>query len=107
MHVAELFRQDDRRSVAVAPAVAVFSQWAEDLLVRMCMLDGQAAPGSIEPLALQLLWAEALGSEAPGTGMSFLADGERVLAARQARTAERLIRNWWPHDEQPHLERAF
>ncbi len=107
MHVAELFRQDDTRAVAVAPAVAVFSQWAEDLLVRMCMLDGQAAPGSIDPIALQLWWAEALGSEALGTGMSFLADGERVLAARQARTAERLIRNWWPHDEQPHLERAF
>ena len=107
MHVAELFRQDDRRSVAVAPAVAVFSQWVEDLLVRMCMLDGQAAPGSIDPIALQLLWAEALGSEAPGAGMSFLADGERVLAARQARSAERLIRNWWPQDDQPRLERAF
>ncbi|MSQ98524.1 MAG: hypothetical protein EXR85_04405 [Xanthomonadales bacterium] len=102
MHVAELFRQDDMRSVAVAPEVVVFSQWAEDLLVRMCMLDGKAAPGSIDPIALQLLWAEALG-----TGMSFLADGERVLAARQARTAERLIRNWWPQDDQPRLERAF
>ena len=100
--VADVFHQSPDKNVILAPPAAVFSQWVEDLLVRISLLDGKAAHASIAPVALQHLWAEALDKE-----IEFMADGERNLAARQARSARRLLQLWWPEETAPHLARAF
>jgi hypothetical protein len=90
MHVAESLCRDAATEVIVAPPVAVFSQWVEDLLVTIYLLGGKPAPASVDAGSLIQLWAEALDGE-----MVFLAEGERNLAALQARAADRLLQHWW------------
>ena len=102
MHVAETLRRDAAKEVIIAPPVAVFSQWVEDLLVRICLLDGKEAPASVDAGTLIQIWAEILERE-----MDFLAEGERNLAARQARAADRLLQHWWTGEDTPWLERTF
>lgn len=102
MHVADAFRAAPGREVVVAPPVAVLSQWVEELVVRMCLMDGEAAPVSVDAFELLQLWERALGER-----FSYLAKGERMLAARQARSADRLLNYWASEDGSVHLERRF
>ena len=66
MHVADLLRQDDARAVVVAPRVAVFSQWAEDLLRRVWGYAGRARTRTVDSHASRLRnKLRAAGAELP------------------------------------------
>lgn len=97
-HIAQALRHHPSGKVIVAPAIFVFSQWVESLLVDILMLAGQPVPAAADTVDLNGLWATALAGE-----MNFLAQGECLLAVRQARAADRLLQHWWGSDEMPTL----
>lgn len=100
--VADAFRSQPQRRVLVAPPVAVFSQWVEDLALRIALLEGCPVPATANPQRLAELWE----ASAP-TDLAVLATAERSLAARRAREADRLLTNGWPAGEPAGLASQF
>ncbi|WP_420640443.1 hypothetical protein [Candidatus Leptofilum sp.] len=101
-HLADALRDRPDGGVRVKPEVMILSRWVEETFTTMELLQGRPAPCVVDPYRLQDLWADALG-----TVHGLYARTERLLAAHQAREADRLIGQWWNDPRPPWLDEAY
>jgi ATP-dependent helicase/nuclease subunit B len=94
LRVAGAFGGAGEGAVWQAPAIFALSQWAADLSSRIDLLSGRAAPVAPDRFELGRLWQESIATALPGIGPR-----ERDALARQARGADRLIRQWVPGED--------
>ena len=93
---------DDDGAVRVAPPVHIFSTWVEAQAVRARMLHGLPIPESLDAITGLLTWTETAKGKFEQTGRSF-----ELAAARQARDADRFLRQWLDDENNPYLEERF
>lgn len=102
MLLAEHLRGLADGSVIVHPPVQVLSQWVAQTLRQMLWLSGKAAPRAVDPQHHLQCWQQSWPDRE-----SHLSETEKQLAARQAMTADRLLRQWYPADGKAWLDPHF
>lgn len=100
--MAEHFLATPDGSVAPEPALFMFSSWVEQHAVRLRRLLGMPVPATLDALSGLLLWLDKAPPTAGSQGRGFT-----LNAARQAQSADRLLRQWHASKQLPWLEERF
>lgn len=90
------------RDVFIAPAAEVFSVWVQRTAFRIDLLRGEAVPASASAMQVQLAWQRAVRESEPDLHAPLVHH-----RARQARSADRLIRQWYAASPPPWLDARF
>lgn len=88
--------------VRVAPPAYIFSDWVESLCVRLRMLRCRDVPTSADSWTSLVFWTQSAKGRFGQSGNAF-----ELAAARQARDADRLLRQWSQGEEGTWLEERF
>ena len=98
--VAQLLSDMAHGDVRAAPPIRTLSEWVEDTAVRLRQLEGREVPRSQDGAAEHLAWMRIFEKEGAG-------HGHALGAARQARAANRFLRQWLLDDESTWLDSRF
>lgn len=98
--IAESLQAVDEGGVRVAPPVFILSLWVEETAVRLRQLRCMEVPRSLDAVGGLAAWALAQ----PGRSQ---AGKLELMAARKARAADRLLRQWLVDGESVWLDPGF
>ena len=101
-HLVSQLGELKEAQAVIAPPTYIFSSWVEKLAVQIRMLEGREVPVSLTAWSGLLAWRSGIRSKFDDS--SGYPD---ITAAKLARDADRLIRQWIPDEETPWLASPF